>query len=216
MSLPAIRPIIPGCQESLLRKRSFKGFDNLYSCSACELRKEASAPVAPSSGILNVMIAGEAPGPDEDKQGVGFVGRTGENLWKKMKKKKLYRELFHITNIDKCYPARSRKPNSEQIKICGRKFLENEIKQVKPILILAFGNTSLNYFSGRKSGIRDLSGSIVWNEEYRCWIVWSMHPSAALHNSDNEVFVDAGLKSFVKMLRTLDYNKKFLKQVIIK
>jgi len=108
-----------------------------------------------------------------------------------------------VTNVNKCFPKNSRKPNKEQIKICSKLFLDNELKKVKPVVILALGNTPLYYFTGKQSGIVNISGKVEWNEEYSAWIVWCIHPAAILHNSDNTVHFESGIKSFKRTIRAL-------------
>ena len=180
----------------------FEEYD-LMTCTECALHKECTRPVMPSAGVYSMMIIGEAPGRDEDTEGKGFVGKAGQLLWRTLKKYGLQRELFHITNVNKCWPSESRKPNAEQIKLCSSMFLNEELNEVRPRLILAFGNTSLTYFTGRTSGILDMSGSTTWNEEIGAWIAWAVHPAAVLHNPDNETYFKAGVKNFAKTVRAL-------------
>lgn len=194
-------------RHDIIKERSFQGHPKLHLCELCELRGECTSPVPPSPGKFNIVVCAEAPGPKEDKQGEGLVGPSGDKVWTWLRKRKLFREMFHVTNINKCYPSSSRKPNSKQAKTCGSQYLEEEIRQVKPIVILAFGNTSLEYFTGRKSGIMELSGKVQWHEYYGSWIVWSLHPAAVLHNPDNEGYFIAGMKSFAKTLRALGIKK---------
>ena len=191
-------------KKGVINKVKFKRHKNLISCTSCELRNECTAPVQPSRGIWNIAIIGEAPGPEEDKHGIGFYddAPAGKLLWKSLGKR-YPRKLFHVTNVDKCYPKESRKPNKEQIKICGEKYLHKELEEIEPILILAFGNTSRNYFTGEASGILSISGKAEWNEEYSSWIVWCVHPAATFHNPDNKPYYLAGIKKFKKMLRIL-------------
>jgi DNA polymerase len=110
--------------------------------------------------------------------------------------------MFFVTNVAKCYPRESKKPNQDQIKTCGENYLEKELQAIKPIVILAFGNTCLQFFENQKSGIMGKSGSIKWNEKYGAWIVWCLHPAASLYNADNEVYFKSGMKKFVSLLRS--------------
>ena len=188
--------------KRVFSKTKFFTDKKLISCTACSLREECTAPVPPSSGMFNIMILAEAPGPKEDSDGEGLIGSSGKTLWKTIGKK-LPRKLFHVTNVNKCFPQNSRKPNKEQIKICSKLFLDNELKKVKPVVILVLGNTPLYYFTGKQSGIVNISGKVEWNEEYSAWIVWCIHPAAILHNSDNTVHFESGIKSFKRTIRAL-------------
>jgi len=187
-----------------ISNKKFKGFDNeLSNCKACSLIKQCKKPVHPSPGKFNVAIIGEGPGPKEDEKGKGFLGKSGDLLWKRLKKKGFRRKQFHVTNMVKCYPKITRTPNEKQIRLCGNKWLKKELQELKPILMLVFGNTGLKYFTNLKNGITQKSGSTIWSEEFKCWIAWCVHPSSVLHNKENEIYFDSGINNFTKLLRIL-------------
>jgi uracil-DNA glycosylase family 4 len=188
--------------------KTFVRHRELAQCELCDLVNECKAPVQPSPGRLNIMVVGEAPGPDEDKERIGFIGRSGNKIWTYLADKGYNRKLFHVTNVAKCYPSKSRKPNKEQMQICGKHYLEKEIEWIRPRVILAFGNTCLEYFMGQKAGITNMSGKVQWIEKYEAWFVWCLHPAATLHNPDNKTYYEAGMKSFCKLLRALRVKKK--------
>lgn len=186
--------------KDIIKKNKFRGHRNLLSCDACKLRGECKAPVSPSGGNYNIAIIGEAPGYEEDKQGEGFVGSSGKLIWKLMNRKGYERKDFHISNICKCFPAISKRPTHQQILKCGR-FLQKELEEIKPKVILAFGNTSLDFFIGQRSGITNMNGKITWNEEYCSWIVWCIHPASTLYNPENKSVFKLGMKSFFSLLK---------------
>jgi len=87
----------------VIQKKRFRNTDIIH-CDKCELRNECTKPVPSSMGIYNIMICAEAPGKDEDKQGMGFVGRAGNDiLWPEIERYGLKRKHFHITNVVKCF-----------------------------------------------------------------------------------------------------------------
>lgn len=189
--------------DSLIRRVSFAKYEqSLLDCYACSLGKECKAPVPPSPGIYNLAIFGEAPGKDEDDQGQGFVGKSGDMLWNEFSLYGLLRDDFHISNINKCYPRLTRTPAKEQIAKCSV-WRDFEINQIKPILILAFGNTSMKAFHGKDTGITDMSGKTTWNENVGAWICWCIHPSAVLHNPNNKQIFKDGIKNFSDKIRIL-------------
>jgi DNA polymerase-3 subunit alpha len=188
--------------KTIAATRSFRGFKGLLACDRCSLRAECTRPVPPSVGRYNFMIVGQDPGYEEDEEGEGFIGRSGRKIWKTLGKK-FPRKYFHVTNVNKCYPSKSRKSNPKQVKVCSRKWLRREIKQVRPCVILAFGANAMQYFSGRSSGITQMSGKTMWNEEHGAWVVYSVHPAATLHNPDNEQYYKAGMKTFKKLIKLL-------------
>ncbi len=77
----------------------------ISKCIKCSLREECSAPVSPSIGKYNIMIIGEAPGKTEDYKGKGFVGDSGNLLWEELAKYKYSRNMFHTTNVVKCFTS---------------------------------------------------------------------------------------------------------------
>jgi len=158
------------------------------------------APVNPSIGRYNIMICGEAPGPDEDEKGIGFIGKAGyQILWPELRKYGLSASMFHITNVVKCFPGKGKTPTKGQIEAC-RMILEDEITNLSPIVILAFGNTSVKFFTERNSGISTLSGTTIWSDRYKCWICWCIHPAAVLHSYNNYSSFEIGIKNFVDVL----------------
>lgn len=186
----------------------------LSMCEGCELRKECRVPVKPTPGSMNVMIIGEAPGRQENEQGVGFVGEAGSLLFngecrrvKNVKSLNYYdldRSLFHITNVVKCFPSRTKTPKKKHMDACSF-WLRDEIKQVNPFLILAFGNTCNNFFRGVSSGIMDISGETFWNDEFNCWITFSVHPAMVTYDPANKEIFEQGIKGFVDRLTDLGF-----------
>jgi uracil-DNA glycosylase family 4 len=173
------------------------------SCSSCQLREECRRPIRPSPGKYNIAIVGEAPGKDEDKEGIGFVGRAGNDvLWPELSKHGLSRTLFHTTNVVKCFPSVTRTPKGKHITECSR-WLEEELAVLKPIMILAFGNTSLKFFTGRETGIMDLceNSPTEWSDKYGCWINWCLHPASVLYQSSNKELFQKGIDNFVTKLK---------------
>lgn len=186
--------------KRIIKEIKFNGHRNLVSCDACKLREECNAPVCPSPGKYNIAILGEAPGYEENAEGVGFIGASGKLIWKLINKKGYKRKDFHVSNICKCFPSITKRPTHQQILTCS-KFIQKELKEIKPKIILAFGNTSLDFFTGQKSGITSMSGKVIWNEEYCSWIVYCIHPASILHNPDNKPIFKLGMKSFFSMLK---------------
>jgi DNA polymerase-3 subunit alpha len=177
-------------------------------CTACELRNECSQVVLPSPGKFNAMIIGEAPGFNEDKDGMGFVGDAGDLLWRVLLEEfSLTRDLFHVTNVCKCYPKITKTPKNKHIKAC-RHWLEKEIRATKPFIIFAQGNTCLNFFKGEEGGIikQVEENPIEWSNHYNCWICWSVHPALALRNPDKMPLYRAGVENFGEKFALLGFN----------
>jgi DNA polymerase len=194
-----LRCELPGL--NLIRLRKF--VNKVTKCEACELHKEATAPVEHSMGRYNLMTVGEAPGPDEDEQGLGFVGRAGKDvLWPELKKYGLNPLMFHVTNICKCWPSKTKTPGKRHVDAC-MPYLEAEIAGLQPIVILAMGNTAVQALSDHKGGITRLSGTTEWSDKYECWISWCVHPAAVLRSPSNRGDFEQGIKNFADVLRRI-------------
>ncbi len=129
-------------------------------CEFCELHKTRTNIVF-SDGSQNakILLIGEAPGENEDLQGVPFVGRAGKLLDTYLEDAGLSRQKdLYIANIVKCRPPKNRVPSKEEKQAC-KHFLEEQILEVNPKLILLCGTTSMSeYIKGAK--ITDVHGKI--------------------------------------------------------
>ncbi len=151
----------------------------IKSCTKCALHAGRKNPV-PGKGVLNpkVMIIGEAPGAQEDEQGLPFVGKSGEYLDRWMSAIHLTREddLF-IGNIMKCRPPGNRDPFPEEQRICIP-YLVRQLELIKPQSILCLGRVSSQILLKTEEGIGKLRGKIYSYENIP--LVVTYHPSAVL------------------------------------
>ncbi|MFW9871911.1 MAG: DNA polymerase III subunit alpha [Candidatus Thorarchaeota archaeon] len=186
---------------NILNSRRFKNKE-LLDCEDCDLRQECVAPVLPSTGMNSIMIIGEAPGMQEDINKEGFVGDSGKLVWNTLREFGWQRKDFQVSNIVKCYPSRTKTPSKKHIKACS-KWLEEELEVVKPGIILAFGNTTIKFFTEEESGIMKKSGTTEWCEKYGCYICWCIHPSAVLRNESNKQLFLEGVSNFCNKLNKM-------------
>jgi len=113
-------------------------------CKLCRLHKTRVNIVNGEGNMSSsLMIVGEAPGVEEDKQGTPFVGRAGRLLDKILNAAKLSRKNVYITNVIKCRPPGNRHPQADEVKMC-RMHLDREIQKVKPKVILCLGSCASN------------------------------------------------------------------------
>ncbi|MGB9609278.1 MAG: uracil-DNA glycosylase family protein [Patescibacteria group bacterium] len=121
----------------------------IKKCKKCSLWRTRIQAV-PGEGNLKakILIIGEAPGKEEDKQGRPFCGRAGKFLDELLKIANLKRQEVFITNVVKCRPPKNRRPKKEEIEKC-RPWLVEQIKILKPKLIITLGALALNWFSSR-------------------------------------------------------------------
>ena len=177
----------------------------LLECDNCELRRECRSPVLPSPGIFNMFIVGEAPGFQEDRYGRGFHedAPAGGLLWSELALYGLERRVFHVTNINKCFPGkRIKTPNANHINACAP-WLAEEFSRLKPKLVLACGNTAVKAFTNRDGGIMNLSGTTEWIPSISAWACWCVHPAAILRRDGNREYFERGIRNFAEKLEML-------------
>lgn len=155
----------------------------ILHCKKCPLYKSRTRAV-PGEGNLKaeIMLIGEGPGRNEDKQGKPFVGEAGKFLEKMLNSIELKREAVFITNIVKCRPPANRDPKPEEVSACWP-YLESQIKIINPKLIVALGKHSLDKFL-RGQKISQIHGKLKRIEIPplgKIFIYASYHPAAALY-----------------------------------
>ncbi|MBY0376836.1 uracil-DNA glycosylase, partial [Patescibacteria group bacterium] len=112
----------------------------------CELKKTATRAVAGSGSVdAEIVFIGEAPGKKEDETGIPFVGAAGKFLDEMLAEIKLKREDIYITNIVKYRPPNNRDPLPQEKADC-REWLLEELKIIKPRLIVFLGRHAMNNF----------------------------------------------------------------------
>lgn len=155
------------------------------SCQCCDLAHHRhQIVVGRGNPRSDLMLIGEAPGADEDNQGLPFVGRSGRLLSELLEQAELdENEDLYICNVIKCRPPNNRKPTSDEIKQC-RPWLEEQIALVNPSLVLLAGATALQAVLGIKSGISKLRGQ--WHEQEGKAFMPVFHPSYLLRFGSRE------------------------------
>ena len=127
----------------------------------------------------DLMIVGEAPGADEDRQGEPFVGRAGQLLNKILEAVHFTREEVYITNILKSRPPNNRDPLPEEVE-AHIPVLYKQIALVQPKVILAVGKSAGNGLLGRQSSLASLRGK--FQDFYGLPLLVTYHPAALLRN----------------------------------
>lgn len=150
-------------------------------CEACALSQGRQTVVFGSGQVTaDLMLVGEAPGAQEDRQGVPFVGPAGELLTRILAAIELSREEVYIANIVKCRPPRNRDPGPEEAAAC-RGFLEAQIELVQPRVLLALGRVAAQALLGTDRPLGRLRGE--WFEVLGVPTRATYHPAALLRNS---------------------------------
>lgn len=127
----------------------------------------------------DLMLIGEAPGAEEDRQGLPFVGAAGELLTKIIQAIDTRREDIYITNILKCRPPGNRDPLPDEVAAC-RGYLERQIDMIQPKVIVALGRIAAQTLLGNESPIGQMRGQ--WYRVKGIPAMVTYHPAALLRN----------------------------------
>ncbi len=150
-----------------------------------------------------ILLIGEAPGADEDKTGIPFVGRAGKLLTKLIEDSNMSRkDDFYICNTVKCRPPENRVPTDEEKQVC-EKYLMEQINIVNPKVVVLCGATSAKSFLGSKLKISQIRGQwfkILNNID--ATVIF--HPSYLLRNHSEETNSPRWLtKEDLKKIKTI-------------
>ncbi|MBX3044736.1 MAG: uracil-DNA glycosylase [Candidatus Kapabacteria bacterium] len=161
-----------------------QSLDELYSkihkCTECKLGSTRKSFVFGSGNPdSDILIIGEAPGADEDEQGLPFVGRAGQLLTKILEAIKLSREEVYIANIVKCRPPGNRRPETIEVDTC-EPYLKKQIEIIKPLFILSLGLTSVDTLLKTKHKMADIRGKL--QDYHGIKMLVTYHPAALLRN----------------------------------
>src|SRR5207244_5307684 len=167
---------------------------DIGDCTRCKLHGLGRQQIVFGVGNpdADLMIVGEAPGADEDVQGVPFVGRAGQLLTKIIEAIDLKREDVYIANVIKCRPPQNRNPEPDEVDTC-EPFLFKQIDIIKPKVIVALGKFGAQTLLRTLDPISRLRGRVY---DYRgAKLVPTFHPAYLLRNpaSKREVWEDMKL-----------------------
>lgn len=179
---------------------------DIARCHECPARSRCRHAV-PGVGLAGaeVMAVGQAPGKQEDQQGVCFVGPAGQFLSAILERLGFDWRRVYFTNVMKCYPGRIKggdaKPPAYAMTACAH-WLREEYELVQPKVIVAIGDVSMKFF-GVKGGIKKNHGKLFQTDEWGP-VVPIVHPASLMRNpSDTPMFV-TGLNILNTHLRGYD------------
>ena len=127
----------------------------------------------------DILIVGEAPGFNEDRQGEPFVGAAGKLLDTLLARIGLSRADVYITNVLKCRPPMNRDPMPNEADACSP-YLKRQLELVQPKVVLILGRHALERLMPGQGSISRIHGSLVKRGDVA--YVPLYHPAAALHN----------------------------------
>jgi uracil-DNA glycosylase family 4 len=152
-------------------------------CVRCPLHQTRTQVVFGNGNAdADLMFVGEAPGANEDKQGLPFVGAAGKLLDKLLGEIEMTREDVFVVNTLKCRPPDNRDPHPNELDAC-RPYLDRQIELIEPIMICTLGNFSTKLLRQDTTGISRLHGQdevrVIGGRAVRLYPLY--HPAAALY-----------------------------------
>ncbi len=154
---------------------------DIGECTRCKLHTLGRRQIVFGTGsaTAEIMFVGEAPGADEDEQGVPFVGRAGQLLTKMIEAMGLRRDEVYIANVLKCRPPGNRNPEPDEIQTC-QPFLFRQIASIEPKVVIALGAFAARTLLETAEPISKLRGRVF---DFRgAKLIPTFHPSFLLRS----------------------------------
>jgi uracil-DNA glycosylase len=177
--------------------------EDLGDCTRCKLHALGRRQIVFGVGNphAELMFVGEAPGHDEDVQGIPFVGRAGQLLTKIIEAIALSREDVYIANVIKCRPPENRSPESDEVRSC-EPFMFRQVQAIKPRVIVALGTFAAQALLRTNDPISRLRGKVFRYGNAR--LVPTFHPAFLLRSPERKRDVWDDMKKVRAMLRGED------------
>jgi DNA polymerase len=157
-----------------------KLMEETSSCDRCPLYNGRNRAVFGDGSTLNrLMFIGEAPGADEDEQGIPFVGKAGQLLTGILDAAGIGRNEIFITNVVKCRPPGNRVPTIEEMVAC-EDILKSQIALLNPRIIVCLGATPTKWILKTGESISSIRGK--WFDWKGIQVMPMFHPSYLLRN----------------------------------
>jgi uracil-DNA glycosylase len=168
------------------------------ACQRCPLGKTRTKAV-PGQGSprAELMFIGEAPGADEDAQGLAFVGAAGQLLTKMIGAMGLTRDEVFIANILKCRPPDNREPQPEEVAQCVG-YLERQLALIRPKVVCALGSHAARNLLGVPTSVGKLRGQV--HDAHGTQVVVTYHPAYLLRSPGEKPKAWEDLKLVLKLL----------------
>lgn len=181
---------------------------HVAACTQCSLSLTRNRPVmGRGCHQANIMLIAEAPGEQEDQQGMPFVGRSGEILDSLLRDCGLGREEIYITNILKCHPPGNRDPREEEKQACFS-YLKYETFLLKPRIIVCLGRVAAQRIISSDFKITRQHGTWIYRKN--CALTATFHPSAVLRDPSKYETVKKDFCEIVK--KQAEFKRQILRE----
>jgi uracil-DNA glycosylase len=179
----AIETIVPAAPQGTASGLDWEALAHaVATCTRCALHKTRHQTVfGVGNRRADLLVVGEAPGAEEDRQGEPFVGRAGQLLTAMLRAIGLSRDAVYIANILKCRPPSNRDPKPEEAAECTP-YLRRQIELIEPRVVLALGRISGQWLTGSELPVGRLRGQILVPDAWNVPLVVSYHPAYLLRS----------------------------------
>lgn len=169
---------------------------SLGACQRCKLSGGRTQIVfGVGSPLAELVFVGEAPGAEEDRQGIPFVGAAGQLLTKMIEAMKFRRDDVYICNVAKCRPPNNRNPEPDEIEAC-EPFLKAQLAALRPKVIVALGKFAAQTLLREATPITRLRGQ--WRSYEGVPLMPTFHPAYLLRNPADKKLAWMDLKDVMK------------------
>jgi len=173
--------------------------DDLGECTRCRLHEGRTHIVfGTGNPRARLMFVGEAPGQDEDEQGLPFVGRAGQLLTKMIESMGFTREDVYIANVLKCRPPGNRPPRPDEVATC-EPFLRKQIAAINPQVLCALGSFAAQAVLRREDKISAMRGKFFLIDGIT--VMPTYHPAYLLRNPSEKRTVWEDLQKIMAVLK---------------
>ena len=188
-------------KDQLLKKLKV----SISNIKNCELKKNANnLDFSDGNSRSKIMIIGEGPGANEDKEGLPFVGRAGQLLDKMLLSINLNRKNVYITNVVNFRPPENRKPSEDEV-ARYLPYLVKHIEIISPKILLLLGSTALNALVGNQEVISKARGKWINKKIGKCstFVIASFHPAFLMRQPEQKKMAWIDLKMIRKKIKEL-------------
>lgn len=172
----------------------------IETCQQCVLAKSRNqAIVGTGSHTASLMIIGDAPADDEDRQGLPFAGKTEQLLNNMLNAIDIKTQDIYITNLIKCRPPNNRTPKKHELNQCNG-FIQQQIKLIQPDLILVVGRVAAQYLLNSKNSLTQLRNTMHILPPHNIPVIATYHPAYLLRQTSTKAKTWEDLKKVRKQL----------------
>ena len=180
------------------RRSLLRCAEEVRACCRCNLADTRHNTVFGEGSVESqLLLVGEAPGGDEDRQGRPFVGACGKLLTRMLAAIGLERSEAYICNVLKCRPPGNRTPSEEEMGECIP-YLRRQIDIIQPTLICALGRVAFHSLVSEGPGLRKARGSIYRYKDIP--VVATFHPGYLLRNVEEKKLAWEDMKLIARLL----------------